>query len=113
MTTAEPSSIAWFVSHMRLNSIGVTPTVTPTELMPSRPELAEFCGPKYRSGYVFHNHESTAYEEYVRELFVRVLQTQWPLNHVLPFHFARGLVAEAKGDKVNWAEYAFRGTHLH
>ena len=98
---------------MRLNNVGVTPTVTPNELMPTRQQLAQFWGPKYNSGYTFDSHGSTEYEEYTRELFIRVLQVQWPLNSVLPYHFARGLLAEARGEDVNWAEFAFIKTHPH
>lgn len=113
MARPDPSSIPWFVTYMRLHNNGIVPTVTPTEYMPSRPQLAHFFGPKYGSGYVFDSHGSVEYEEYVRELHVRVSQVNWPVNSVLSFHFARGLLAEAMGDEVNWAEFAFKVTHPH
>ena len=47
------------------------------------------------------------------ELYSRVLQVEWPANGVIPFHFARGLMAEAMGVDVNWAEFGFKMTHPH
>ena len=98
---------------MRLNDEGVIPSVTPSEYMPSRPQLLEFMGQKHNSGYVFDSHGSPEYEDYVKELFVRVEQMNWPHNNVLPFHFSRGLLSEAMGTSVNWAEFAFKRTRPH
>ena len=113
MADSELCSIPWFCYYMQLPNEGVTPTVTPTSEMPSRPALAHFWRPKRGPGYTFDNHDSPRYEVYVRELFTRVLQVKWPLSGVLPFHFARGLLAEAMGMSVNWAEFAYKSTHLH
>ncbi|KAG0575328.1 hypothetical protein KC19_VG337200 [Ceratodon purpureus] len=51
-----------------------------------------------------------AYEDYVKELYSRVLQLHWLLN---AFDFARGLLAKAMHVEVNWAEFGFKQTHLH
>ena len=113
MSKPEPASIPWFQRYMRLGNAGVTPTVTPSAYLPSRVELAQFFGPKHKSGFTFDNHGNDAYERYIRELYTRVLQQPWPLSGVLPFHFARGVLAEAMGLEVNWAEFAFKATHPH
>lgn len=47
------------------------------------------------------------------ELYTRVLQVEWPVNGVISFHFARGLLAEAMGDEVSWAEFGYKATHPH
>ena len=109
----EAASIQWFVTFMRLHDVGLVPTVTPRELMPSREAVAEFMGPKVMHGFVFDDHGSPEYARYVTELFTRVLQLNWPCSSVVPFHFARGLVAEAAGEDVNWAEFAYKMTHPH
>ena len=98
---------------MGLPSEGVVPTTTPTAEMPSQLALAQFFGPKQKSGFSFENHGNPAYEMYVRELHRRVLQKQFPISWVLPFHFARGLVAEAVGMPVAWAEFAYKQIHPH
>ena len=101
MANSEPCSITWFCYYMALPAEGVVPTVTPTEEMPSRVALAQVFGPKYQSGYTFINHGNHAYEMYVKELHMRVLQSKWPISGVVSFHFARGLVADAVGMAVN------------
>lgn len=98
---------------MGLNGEGIVPSVTPEELMPPREAMSMFCGPKTRTGFFFDNHGNSAYDEYVRKLFPRVLQMKWPVNSVLPFRFAQGLVSEAMDVEVNWAEFAFVETHPH
>lgn len=108
-----PCSITWFRVFMRLSGSDVVSTVAPNELMPSRFALSQFWGVKTGSGYVFQNHGNVEYEAYVRELFSRTLQLRWPLNSVLPFQFARALVAEAMEIDVNWVEFAFTQTHPH
>ena len=113
MAQFEAASIGWFVEFMRLSNRGVIPSVTLSELMPTRHQLAEFWGPKDGHGYIFKNFGSEAYEHYVRILLLRVLQTPWPLSGAIPFHFAKGLIAEAIGMDVDWAEFAFKVTHLH
>ena len=113
MSSMEVSSVCWFVSFMRLHNRGVTPTVTPTEFMPSRPDLAEYWGQRSGRGFVFQNQDIPEYEIYVRELFSRVYQLPWPLGGVLPFHFARGLMVEALSYEVNWADFAYIVTHPH
>lgn len=109
----QPCSFAWFRVYMQLPGNGIVPMVTPNELMPSREIMAMYWGPKTSSGFTFHNHGSWEFEEYVRELYSRVLQQKWPQNSLLPFHFARGLVAEAMDQDVNWAEFAVKVTHPH
>ncbi|KAG0578021.1 hypothetical protein KC19_5G198400 [Ceratodon purpureus] len=109
----EAASMPWFIHFMRLNSRGLTPTVTMTEDMPSRVAVAQFLGPKHRSGYIFDDQGMPEYESYVRELFRRVLQLPWPVSNTMPFHFARGMLAEAMGVEMNWAEFAYRSTHPH
>ena len=98
---------------MALSNDGVVPTVTPTHLLPSRVALAQFWGGKQGSGYTFIDHGNPEYGLYVRELHLRVLQLPWPLSGVIPHHFARGLLAEAMGISVNWAEFAYKQTHPH
>ena len=109
----ELASIPWFVRYMRLQNDGLVPTVTPREFMPKREEMIEFLGPKTPSGYTFDNQDNEEYEVYVQELYTRVLQLNWPISHVIPVHFARGLVAEAKGTEINWAVFAYKMTHPH
>lgn len=113
MALVEESSVAWFVEFMRLHNRGVIPTVTPTEFMPSKKALVEYFGPRCGRGYTFDDQGIPAYEIYVRQLFSRVLQQPWPMSGILPFHFARGLMVEALGMEVNWADFAFRITHPH
>ena len=113
MAKPDAASLPWFVMFMQLPDAGVLPSVTPPEFLPSKPALAEFFGPKYGSGYTFDNHGDAAYEEYVKCLYSRVLQRSWPLNSVVSFHFARGLLAEAMDVPVNWAEFGFKSTHPH
>ena len=113
MALVAEASVAWFVRFMALANDGVIPSVTPGDQMPSRADVAIFCGPKYNSGFTFDNHGDAAYDQYVRELYRRVMQLPWPLSNTLPFHFCRGLVAEAQGKDVNWAEFAFKATHHH
>ena len=113
MTVVEPSSIEWFVAYMRLHNRGCIPTVTPSEFMPGRRALAAFWGPRSSLGFMFNDQGVPAYEVYVRSLFSRVLQLPWPMSGVLPFHFARGLMVEALGVEVNWAEFGYRSTHPH
>lgn len=113
MALPETCTVPWFVEFMRLCNRGLTPTVTPTEFMPSKRALLEFMGPKVGHGYTFHDQGVPEYALYVEELFRRVLQQPWPITGVLPFHFSRGLLAEAMGVEVNWAEFAFRATHPH
>ena len=107
----EVSSFNWYVAYMRLHSRGVIPTVTPAEYMPSRRALAGFFTHRIGHGYVFSDHGLPEYELYVRELYSRVLQLPWPLTSVMPSEFARGLLVEAMGVEVNWAEFAFRQAH--
>ena len=111
MAAVEESSVLWFVGFMRLHNRGVIPKVTPNEYMPSRPAMVDFFGPPSRRGYVFADQGLPEYAVYVRHLFSRVIQMPWPLSGVMPFHFARGLLVEAMGVEVNWAEFAFRQTH--
>ena len=49
----------------------------------------------------------------MKQLLPRVLQVPWPVSGAIPFHFARGLVCEAQGMDVNWAEFGFKMTHPH
>lgn len=113
MAMVEPSSIPWFIAFMRLHCRGLIPTVTPSEFMPGHKELAEFWGPRSPLGFTFSDHGLPGYEIYVRQLFSRVLQLPWPSTGVLPFNFARGLLVEALGVEVNWAEFGYRATHPH
>ena len=113
MEKPDPTSIPWFSEFMGLSSLGLVPTVTPTEYMPNQKQVAEFWGPKYESGFTFDSHGSAEYERYVQELFRRVLQVQWPVSGVLPIHFARGLLAEAMHMEVNWCEFAYKQMHPH
>ncbi|KAG0616521.1 hypothetical protein M758_5G122000 [Ceratodon purpureus] len=113
MAPMEECSIAWFTTYMALPNSGVVPTVTPPEQLPSKVALARFFGPKYGSGYCFDNHGNTDFELYVKELHVRVLQLRWPITGVVPYNFARGIVAEAVGSAVNWAEFGYKQTHPH
>ncbi|KAG0572998.1 hypothetical protein KC19_VG139600 [Ceratodon purpureus] len=113
MSIPDECNIRWFTVFMALSNDGVVPTVTPTDLMPSRVALAHFLGPKHNLGFTFINHGNRAYELYVRELHQRVLQLKWPISGVLPFHFARGLAAQAMGMCVNWAEFGYKQTHPH
>ena len=113
MLLVDPGSLDWYIRWMRLGDSGIIPTITPKEFFPSRRAMAAFFGPKTEAGWTFHNHGDLAYEAYVRELLRRVLQINWPLSGVMPFHFARGLVAEALGAEVSWAEFAYRQTHPH
>ena len=107
----EAASMPWLCEYMRLRSWGLTPPVSPLECMASRPSLAEFFGPRTASGYTFFDHDSTKYAAYVKELYIRVLQQPWPISGVVPFHFACGLLAEANGQEVNWAEFSFKQIH--
>lgn len=113
MAGMDHCSIPWFTTFMALSNDGVVPTVTPTHLLPSRVALAQFWGGKQGSGYTFIDHGNPEYGLYVRELHLRVLQLPWPLSGVIPHHFARGLLAEAMGISVNWAEFAYKQTHPH
>ena len=113
MAIPESSSLAWFVQFMRLSNEGLIPTVTPTECMPSRDAQDEFWGEKVGSGYKFHDQGVPEYLNYVQDLFARVLQQPRLVKGVLPFHFSRGLLAEAMGVQVNWAEFAFKATRPH
>lgn len=107
----QPCSIPWFRLYMRLPGRGLVPMVMPNDVMPSRDVVAHFFGPRSSQGYTFDHHGNQAYEDYVRDLFTRVLQLKWPSTSVIPFHFARALVAEACDIEVNWAEFAFKQTH--
>ena len=113
MAPPEAASILWFVQYMGLPNVGIIPSVTPTEYLPSREALADFFGPKVNSGYTFDNFGDLMYEAYVMELYTRVLQVEWPANGVVTFHFARGLMSEAMDVDVNWAEFGFKMTHPH
>ena len=112
-SSEELASIKWFAEYMALENTGLVPSVSPTELLPSRVAMADFLGAKQGAGYEFDNHGSLLYEDYVKNLFTRVLQLKWPLSGVIPFHFARGLVAEASGTEIDWAEFAYIKTHPH
>ena len=107
----EPASLEWFVEFMMLRDNGVVPSVTPTELLPSRRAMARFWGPKTDKGWTFHNHGDVIYKYYARCLYNSVLQNPWPISEVLPFHFARGLMAEALGIEVSWAEFGYKMCH--
>ena len=109
----DPGSLEWFIRYMQLRDKGVIPTVTPPEFLPSRRAMAAFWGPKTAHGWTFHDHNTPGYENYVRQLLMRVLQQQWPVSGILPVNFARGVMAEALGIPVSWAEFAFRCTHPH
>ena len=113
MTIVEVSSVPWFIAYMRLHCRGVTPMVTPNELMPCRPAMVEYWGPRSAQGWTFNDQGLPGYELYVKELFCRVLQLPWPISGVLPYHFARGLVVEALGIEVNRADFAYRITRPH
>ena len=113
MAPAEAGSIPWFIEFMGLLDRGVIPTVTAAELMPNRAPLAELWGLKHGNGFTFRSFGCAEYKEYVRILSLRVLQVPWPVSGAIPFHFAQGLVAEAHGMDVNWAEFAFKMTHQH
>ena len=106
-------TIEWFVEYMRLHNSGLVPSVSPTDQLPSRADMADFLGPKHGAGYTFQSHGDRRYEQYIHELFRRVLQVQWPLGGILPFHFARAVVAEAWGIEIDWAEFAYKFTHPH
>ena len=107
------ASIPWFAHFMGLNDEGLVPTVTHTELMPSRWEMLEFWGQKSGAGFTFDYQGNEDYEVYIRNLFTRVMQLNWPVSGVVPFHFARSVVAEAKGIEINWAVFAYKQTHPH
>ena len=109
----DPASLEWFISYMKLRHRGVVPSVTPTEYFPSRRSMARFWGPKASNGWTFNNHGDFIYEYYARSLYNRVLQQPWPISRVLPFHFARGLMAEALGVEVSWAEFGYKMCHPH
>ena len=113
MSSVEPSSLEWFITFMRLHSRGVTPTVTPTAYMPSQSMLADYWGESSGHGYSFRDQGIPGYGVYVRDLFSRVLQLPWPVSGSMPKHFAGGLMVEALGVEVNWADFAFRATHPH
>ena len=109
----EVASIPWFAVYMGLHNDGLVPTVTPRELLPSKKEVLEFWGPKKSNGISFDNKGNEEYEIYIRDLYTRVLQLNWPVSGIIPLHFARGVVAEAKGVEINWAVFAFKQTHPH
>ena len=111
MPRPETASILWYVQYMRLHNDGIVPTVSPPEMLTSRQELALFWGPKTAAGFAFDNYGSDEYERYVQRFYKRVLQLKWLVTRVIPFHFARGLLAEAMGEDINWAEFAFKATH--
>ena len=106
-------SLEWFVVYMNLRDSGAIPSVTPTTYFPDRCAMARFWGPKASTGWTFDNHGDVIYEYYARSLFNRVLQKTWPLSGVLPFHFARGLMAEALGVDISWAEFGYKMCHPH
>ena len=113
MASTDLVSIAWFSVYMRISNEGLTPTVSPTTHFPKKRELAAFWNGRSGAGYVFHNFGDIDYEDYVHELFKRVLQLEWPISGLLPFHFARGVMAEAMARDINWCEFAYKQTHPH
>ena len=113
MPRPEAASIEWYVLYMRLHNDGLVPTVSPPEMLPSRHDVLRVWGTKTNKGVWFDSHGSNEYQRYVRRLYKRVLQLEWPDTDVIPLHFARGLLAEAIGEDVNWAEFAFKMTHHH
>lgn len=113
MLMVDLGSLEWFIRYMRLRDSGVVPTVTPFEFLPSQCAMAAFWGPKASNGWTFSNHGNPLNENYVRQLMMRVLQIQWPISGILPFHFARALMAKSLGIDVSWTEFACRQTHPH
>ena len=113
MAIPDLASIPWFVLFMGLHDSGLVPTASPSSCFTSRQALAVFWGQRCNSSYTFHNHGLPEYKTYVKDLFGRVLQLPWPLNGLLPFHFARALMVEALGLEISGAKFAFKATHPH
>ena len=71
-------------------------------------------GPAVSDGrYRFRGRGSTEYELYTLELLERTQQEN--VDHVtsLPCRFARGLLDEESGERVNWTSFALRRQQLH
>lgn len=105
-------SLWWFATVVGLNAVGFIPGTDLGEETLSRAEYESFWGVKnYNNGTRYKRVVSPRMVRRIRGLYQMVFQRPIGITDALPYHFARGLLAERKGVQVNWAAYARKMTH--
>lgn len=103
--TRECSKV-WYRDMLCLSSAGFLPSKGSCHLYP-KSECRERLGAPNRVGaYPWRHRRGEEYADYVKELYERVHQKKLHPSAMLPWHFARGLLAEEDGVQVDWAQYA-------
>jgi preprotein translocase subunit SecA len=70
-------------------------------------EICSYFGPKLnKNGWKYEEYVEPIVATKIKKLWRRVYSQEDVTNKQLSFKFARGLVVEYKGFKVNWAEHA-------
>lgn len=110
----EEGSRRWYRDVLLLPDKGGVPGFPGGNVKSSKADcVAAFGAPVSGGRYRFRGRGSTAYELYTLELLERTHQQT--VDHVtsLPCHFARGLLDEESGERVNWTLFAVRRQELH
>ncbi|KAG0596865.1 hypothetical protein M758_UG290500 [Ceratodon purpureus] len=99
-------SKVWYKHMLCLPSEGFVPSKTRSHLY-SKKECRERLGASNWYGrYPWRHRGGPAFIGYVMELFERVYQKKLYESDMLPWHFARRLLAQEDSVKVDWAQYA-------
>ena len=96
----------WFRDFLLLPSTGMVPGKCPRTLYP-KSLCRDRLGPSNDLGaYPWREYFNPPYQAYIGELFERAHQRKLREDECLPYHFARGVLAEYDGLAVDWAKYA-------
>jgi hypothetical protein len=96
----------WFRVNRQLPSSGaIVEKISDSEVTQS--DICSYFGPKFsKSGWKYLEHVTPSEAAFIQDLYYRVYgETNIP-NKELTQGFAKGLVLQSRGDKVNWAEFA-------
>ncbi|KAG0573895.1 hypothetical protein KC19_VG219400 [Ceratodon purpureus] len=95
----------WYRDRLCLSRDGFLPSKASRHLYP-KSECPERLGtPNCVGACAWHHRGGVHYVQYVKELYERVHQKKLHPSDMLPWHFARGLLAEEDGLLVDWAKY--------
>ena len=107
-----PGSTWWFKTMQGLNAVGYILGTNLGNNICSKQDYEAFWGRKgYNNGTRYKPYVSPRMVRRIRHLYQRVFQRPIGSADALPYHFARGLLAERNGYPINWAAYARKVTH--
>ena len=98
----------WYRDTLCLSSDGFLPSKGERHLYPKSECRERLGSPNSVGAYPWRHRGGVEYVQYVKELYERVHQKKLYPSDMLPWHFARGLLAQEDGMQVDWAEYAAR-----